>query len=264
MHALRAAPDLFRVGFAGVVAYRAEMVIWILSALLPLVMLALWNAVVADGSIAGFGAPEIARYFAATLVVRQLTGAWVFWTLEWEIRSGTLSAKLLRPLNPLWFWGVEMLAAMPLRLAVLAPVVVALALWRPDILTLPHWTALALFVPSVLLAWFLSFAFQALFGLLTFWLDRASGLFGLWFGVWALFSGYLAPLALYPEQAERVLRWLPFQSMLAVPVELLGGFTTAREALDDVTIQLGWSVVLLGLLVFTWRRGVRRYGAFGS
>ena len=49
---VRALPDLFRVGFAGIVAYRAEMTIWILTATLPLIMLALWNAVAAEGPVA--------------------------------------------------------------------------------------------------------------------------------------------------------------------------------------------------------------------
>ena len=48
-HLIRALPDMLRVGAAGIVAYRAEMTIWILSATMPLIMLALWNAVAADG-----------------------------------------------------------------------------------------------------------------------------------------------------------------------------------------------------------------------
>ena len=97
--AVRAMPAMFRIGFAELVAYRAEMVVWILSATMPLIMLALWNSVVAEAPIAGFGPTEITRYFAATLVVRQLTGAWLVWHLNWMIRTGGLSAKLLRPIK---------------------------------------------------------------------------------------------------------------------------------------------------------------------
>jgi ABC-2 type transport system permease protein len=76
-HTVRAAPTLLRIGFAEIVAYRAEMAIWVLTATMPLIMLALWNAVARDGPVAGFGQVEFARYFAAALVVRQLTGAWI-------------------------------------------------------------------------------------------------------------------------------------------------------------------------------------------
>ena len=87
----RALPAMFRIGFAELVAYRAEMVIWILSATTPLIMLALWNRVVSEAPLAGFGPTEITRYFAATLVVRQLTSAWLVWQLNWMIRTGSLS-----------------------------------------------------------------------------------------------------------------------------------------------------------------------------
>ena len=53
----------------------------------------------------------IARYFACTLVVRQLTSAWLMWELNQEIRSGSLSPKLLKPVNPLWGSALQMAAA---------------------------------------------------------------------------------------------------------------------------------------------------------
>ena len=57
---LRATPTLVRVGFARTIAYRAEMTIWILTALMPLVMLALWNAVAKDSPVAGYNQAQYA------------------------------------------------------------------------------------------------------------------------------------------------------------------------------------------------------------
>ena len=48
-HAARAFPTLFRVGLVEIVAYRAEFLVWILTTNMPLVMLAIWHAVAADG-----------------------------------------------------------------------------------------------------------------------------------------------------------------------------------------------------------------------
>ena len=44
-----------RIGFAEMVAYRAEFLVWILTTNMPLVMMALWNAVAADGPVGRFG-----------------------------------------------------------------------------------------------------------------------------------------------------------------------------------------------------------------
>jgi ABC-2 type transport system permease protein len=261
---LRAFPDMLRIGFAASVAYRAELIIWILTATLPLVMLALWNAVAAGGPVAGLGQPELARYFAATLIVRQLTGAWVFWELNYEIRTGALSARLLRPMHPLWWNAAAILGAVPLRLIVLAPMIAGLLWWRPELAVFPGWAALGLFVVSVALAWALTFLIQALFALFAFWLDQTDGLFGLYFAVWSVLSGYVAPLAIFPAWARGWLDWLPFRATLAVPVELLGGFVTTAEGAEGVALQALWTGVLLVAVGVAWRAGVRRYGAFGA
>ena len=49
--ALRASPTLLRVGFAEAIAYRAEMIVWVLATTMPLVMLALWTSVASDGPV---------------------------------------------------------------------------------------------------------------------------------------------------------------------------------------------------------------------
>lgn len=262
--AARAMPAMFRIGFAELVAYRAEMVIWILSATMPLIMLALWNSVVADAPIAGFGPTEITRYFAATLVVRQLTGGWLMWQLNWLIRTGGLSPLLLRPINPIVYEGVTTVAAIPLRLAVLAPMVAGLIVWRPELLAWPGGSAMALFAVSVALAWLLSFLIQGIFGMLAFWVDQSQGLFTVWLTFWMLLSGYIAPLEMFPAPVQAVLDWLPFRGMIAVPVELLGGFLSPREALFDIAVQLAWTLILWVAAAAVWRRGIRRYGAFGA
>lgn len=261
---LRALPDLVRLSVARVVAWRAEMAIWILTTTLPLVMLALWDAVAADGPVAGLGQPEVARYFAATLVVRQLTGAWIAWQLEWEIRTGGLSPRLLRPVNPIAHDAVLTAAAVPFRMLVLTPILALLVLWRPELWAWPGWAGFGLFLVSAALAWALSFLVQVLFGLLSFWLDKSMGLFAVYYSVWALLSGYVAPMALFPAWARGAMDLLPFRGTLAVPVELLGGFLRPADALPDLAVQAGWVVVLGGVAAWAWRAGIRRYGAFGA
>ncbi|MBN2798544.1 MAG: ABC-2 family transporter protein [Deltaproteobacteria bacterium] len=261
---MRLVPALVRFSTARVMAYRAEMVIWILSASLPLVMLALWNAVAAEGPIAGMGQGEMARYFAATLLVNQLTGVWIVWQLNYEIRTGLLSTQLLRPVHPLWHNAVWMMTALPIRALVMLPILGALLAWRPDLWVRPDPLMLPVFALSVAMAWALAFLVQATFAILSFWLDQSIGLFGVWYSGWALLSGYVAPLALFPDWAQRPLRFSPFRAMLGLPVELLGGFVSPREVGLDLAVQAGWVLGALVLVRVLWRRGLRHYGAYGA
>jgi ABC-2 type transport system permease protein len=261
---LRAMPELFRIGFAGAVAYRAEMVIWILSATMPLIMLALWNAVAAGGVVAGLDQTAMARYFAANLVVRQLTSSWVVWELNWEIRTGRLSPKLLRPVNPLWNSALQNLAVLPFRILILLPMLAALLWWRPELARLPELWEVPAFLVSVAMAWTLAFATQCAFAMLAFWIDQSMGVWGLYFGIWMVFSGYIAPLRMFPASIRDVLGYLPFRAMLSVPTELLAGMMTPAQAVPALGLQLGWVAVMIGVSGLLWTRGVRRYGAFGA
>ena len=261
----RATPEIARVSIARHVAYRAEMTIWILTSTLPLIMLALWNAVAEErGSVGGIGPADMARYFAATLIVRQLTGVWLLWELNFEIRSGRLSSRLLRPFPVLWPYAVWMVTAIPFRAGVLAPIIVGLALWRPDLLVWPGGPEAALFAASVVLAFAINFLMQACFGALSFWVDKTDGLFGVWFALWSLLSGYVAPLSLLPAFWRDVSFWLPFRAMLATPVELLSGQLRAADAGPAVAAQIAWLGAFSLLFSVLWRRGLARYGAFGA
>jgi ABC-2 type transport system permease protein len=261
---LRAVPDLLRVGFASIVAYRAEMVIWVLTASLPLIMLALWNAVAMGRPIAGYDQDALARYFAVTLVVRQLSAAWLVWILSYEIRMGALSAKLLKPVHPLVHHGVTMMSALPFRAVVLLPMVIGLIAWRPELVAWPGGAALVLGGFAIGVAFLMNFCVQALFGMLGFWVDKTDSVFGAWFSLWLVLSGYIAPLSMYPEWAQTPIRLSPFRGMLGLPVELLAGEVSASDGLVELAIQLGWLGLLLLAVRGMWRVGVKRYGAFGA
>src|SRR4029077_1967211 len=123
---VRAFPTLLRIGVAEVVAYRAEFLVWILTTNMPLVMLALWHAVAADGPVGRFDQARFTAYYLGVLVVRLATSNWMAWQMSMEIRDGTLSAKLLRPIHPLYAYAADHLSAVPMRIVVVSPIVVGL------------------------------------------------------------------------------------------------------------------------------------------
>lgn len=261
---LRALPTLLKVGFAEAVAYRAEFVVWLLSTNMPLVMLALWSAVARDAPIGRFGQQEFVAYYLATLVVRLLTGAWVIWELNYEIRQGTLAFRLLRPVHPLVVYATENVAAMPLRLLLSLPIALTLLftvghdhLTRDPLLV-------ALFPVAVIGGWLITFLAMALIGALAFLIDSATSLFEVWLGLFGIFSGYLVPLELFPRWIEVLSRFLPFRYMLAFPVEMIIGMTPRPAALRELAIQWAFVVGLVALVRVTWRLGLRRYAAFGG
>jgi ABC-2 type transport system permease protein len=262
--AAKAFPTLLRVGISEVVAYRAEFVVWILTTNMPLVMLAIWHAVAADGPVGRFDQRAFTAYYLGILAVRLLTSSWVVWQLSMEIRDGTLAAKLLRPIHPIVALSADHLSALPMRALVISPVVAILVAVAGDRLLRHDPLLVAVLGASLAGAWLLIFFTMVLMGSLAFFVESALGVFELWLGVHAILSGYLVPLEVLPGWLRRAADVLPFRFMLAFPVDNLVGLMSRRQALLALGAQWAYVVLFGALALHVWRVGLRRFAAFGG
>jgi ABC-2 type transport system permease protein len=261
---VKAFPTLLRIGVAEVVAYRAEFLVWILTTNMPLVMLALWHAVAADGPVGRFDQKQFTAYFLGVLVVRLATNNWMAWQMSMEIRDGTLSAKLLRPIHPLYAYAAEQAAAIPMRILMVSPIVAGLIVTVRDRLVRHDLRLALVLMASLLGAWLLMYFFMVLLGAVAFYVDSAIGVFELWIGVYGILSGYFMPLEVLPGWAIKVAAVLPFRFMLAFPVETLVGLLSPAQAVRQLGAQWLYVVVTAVFALRVWRAGVRRFAAFGG
>jgi ABC-2 type transport system permease protein len=261
---LRAMPALLRIGLAETVAYRAEFIIWMLTTTLPLVMLGLWTSVAAEAPFRGFESKDFVAYYLAALIVRNVTGNWAAWQINEEIRSGTLSMRLLRPIHPFAGYAATHLSAVPLRALIALPITVILLLSSARDVLADTPAELALFAVSLAGAWLLTLAIMVTIGALAFWIERSMGIFDVYMGVFAVLSGYLVPLALMPGWIQTVAEHAPFRYMLSAPVEILIGQAEGEAALRLVATQLGWAAGMVVVALATWRAGIRRFEAYGA
>lgn len=265
MRTLRAMPTLLRVGMVEAIAYRAEMVVWLLTTTMPLVMLGLWTSVADEAPFRAWATRDFVAYYLVALVVRNLTSNWVAWQIAEEVRTGAVSGRLLRPLHPFTGYLGTHLGAVPLRAAAVAPVIAIIFASSARGVLVTDVAHLALFLASIVGAWTLTFAVFLCLGSLAFFLDKAMGLIEMYFGVFAILSGYLVPLTLLPGWLQDVAAVLPFRSMLGDPVAIaIGRVPDVGDAARLVVQQWAWALALMLLATWMWRRGVRRYEAFGG
>lgn len=262
--AARAFPTLLRVGVAAALAYRAEMLIWMLTTTMPLVSLALWSAVAASAPVGRFGARDFSAYFLAILIVRQLTGSWLVWEMNMDIKSGALSQRLLRPIHPLFSYAAENLAALPLRAALCLPIAVVALVTTSGERLQPTALELGLWVLSLVGAWAINFFTMALIGSLAFVIDSSTAVFEVYLAAFMVLAGYLVPIELFPSWLSDLARVLPFRYSLAFPVELITGLLDPGRALTELAVQWAFAVASAAAALVAWRAGVRRFSAFGG
>jgi ABC-2 type transport system permease protein len=255
---------LLRIGFAEAVAYRAEMLVWVLATTMPLVMLALWTAVARDAPVGRYGQPEFVAYFLATFVVRQITGSWAFYEMNFEVKSGTLAMRLLRPVHPLLAYAAEGIAAMPMRVVVSLPVgvVALLVVGRTGMTHDPRlW---GLWCASIAGAWLITLLVNLAIGCLSFFVESSMKLMDAWLVFYFVLSGYLIPLELFPPGLRAIADWLPFRFQIGLPVELMTGAHSVRGAAILLARQWLWVAVGFAATGALWRRGLRQFESFGG
>ena len=123
---------------------------------------------------------------------------------------------------------------------------------------------LAWFAAACALGLLFEFLSQYLIGSLSFWIVQAQGVSAAFAFVKLFFGGYIVPLALFPEGLQAVVRWLPFQISVAVPVEILTGAATPEQAAFRMGVSAAWIGLMALAARWVWRSGLRSYSAVGA
>ena len=262
---LRALPTLLRIGVAETVAYRAEFVVWLLTTTMPLVMLSLWTSVADEAPFHGYGADDFVAYYLLALIIRNLTSSWVSWQLSDEIRSGVLAMRLLQPIHPYVSYAATHLSAVPLRALIATPVAIILLFTNGRIALTPDHVRLAMLLPSIALAWALTFSLLLTIGSLAFFIEKSQSILDVYFGLFTVFSGYLLPLSLLPSWLASIARIAPFRFMLSVPIEIATRADLTRGGAGMLVAgQIAWAIGMFALSLWTWRAGIKRFEAVGG
>lgn len=259
--ALRIAGALLSSQYAYMLEYRAEIALWALSGVLPLIMLAVWHG--SDGAAAAGLTPQgLGRYFLAAFVVRQFSVVWLIHVFEEDALQGKLSPQLLQPLQPLWRYLAAHVAEQATRVPFVALMLAGVLLLQRGLLWLPSPGQLLLAIAAIQAAFVLRFLLQTLVAMLCFWSERAAALDRLLLIPYLFLSGLVAPLESFPPAVRRMAEFTPFPVMVSFPAKLLAGEHVDVGA-GFLNIAL-WCAVLFPLSQLLWRAGVRRYSAMGA
>lgn len=262
---LRLYPNLLRVGLLQALAFRGQVVLWLLTSFFPLIMLAAWLSVAREvGEVGGFDSAGFVSYYVTAAVVNHFTVVWASWDWDRDIRTGELSVKLLKPLDPFHTHLAGHLGQKALVAALLLPALVVLAVALPA-LRYPIAPSAWLVVAAAVVAGFvLNLVMASAFAMLAFWSTQVRNLYQIWWGIGFFLSGWIAPLALFGESFRAVARVLPFRSSLGFPVELALGRLGTAAVVQGFGVTLAWTAAFGAAYRLLWRRGLRRYEAVGS
>jgi len=195
--------------------------------------------------VAGYDAHAVLTYTWLVQALLAASSIWGWREIADRVRSGDIAIDLTRPVD-LQLAGLAAdlgRALYHLLFRGIPPLLVGALLFG---LTLPSGPdAVAAFALSVVLAVALSYAFRFLFNLAAFWLVDARGVMVLSTLVATAFSGFLVPVAFFPDWLASMAYATPFPAMLQTPIDIFIGVSTGREAIAALAAQAAWLAVLL-------------------
>ncbi|MBI2192614.1 MAG: ABC-2 family transporter protein [Planctomycetes bacterium] len=272
MNTLRIYATVFRVSLSERLTYRFNFLIGVVFRFLPMVTtLFLWRAVyqtAPEGLTAQYTFAGIIAYYVLVMVARSFSAMpGLARTVAQEIRDGELNKYLVRPVDYLTY-------TLSLRLAhkavffLIATVPFAFVIaWLSRIgifAPWPGWPVFAAFLLALVLSFFVGFLLNVLFGLIGFWFLEINTFLFLYMMIEYFVSGHMFPIDLMPEAMARIFLWLPFQYEAYFPVAVFLKRYGPGELAIHLFIEMAWILGLWLLVIILYRRGLRRYGAYGG
>jgi len=189
----------------------------------------------------------------------------MLWNMDNEllelIASGNVAYELARPLSLYLFWFSRVLAFRIARTLLRCFPIFIIAFLLPGSwgFHLPRdLQALALFIPSLVLAAFIATALSMIICLLTFVSLNPYGA-RLFVGVAGEFlMGGIIPIPFMPPFLQRIVTLLPFRYTADFPFRVYSGHIAGTEALLGLAAQLFWLLAIIALGFCGFRAALKR------
>ncbi|HEY3763266.1 MAG TPA: ABC-2 family transporter protein [Verrucomicrobiae bacterium] len=257
------------IGIQNNLTYRFNYLTRTLFSFIPLfAMLSLWQKIYSGGSAShsGWTKAQMVFYYLMVAVVDVFTAVNEDdWQIAADIREGAISQFLLKPIDYLWYrlclffsgrLAFIMMAAIPLALFIFC--------YRSYFVLPANAAAAMVFPVSMLLTALLQFFISYGMAMLAFWLLEISTFIFILFAFEYIASGHLFPLSLLPAPLFHVIMFTPFPYQLYFPVSVYMGKITGTDLWSGLLMQFAWVLMAYTFARFMWRRGVRKYSAFGG
>lgn len=234
------------------------------SILYMLIIYYFWNAVYENRTaVADMSLQTMVTYVVMAMLLGQYV-AGVGDQLAGSIREGSVAIELMRPYDLLMkLVALDLGEKLSRTVRDSLPMLLIAYLFLH--INLPvSWEAAGLFAMSALLGVLIGAMFDLLTGVLAFWTVNVWGLRVLRDAILMFFTGSLIPISLFPAWLKQLSLFLPFQSMVYVPVSIYTGTISGMQAFLSIGMQLMWLIAIYLSVRLIWSNALRKVTIFGG
>jgi ABC-2 type transport system permease protein len=262
------------IGIQNNLTYRFNYLTRTLFSFIPLfAMLSLWRTIYgskgATATSSGYTEAEMIFYYMLVAVIDVFTAVNEDdWQIAADIREGNISQFLLKPIDYLWYRLCLFFSGrVAFIMMAFIPLAIFIFCFRNYFVLPANGTATLLFPISLVLTALLQFFISYAMAMLAFWLLEISTLIFILFAFEYIASGHLFPLSLLQAKfpaLEHALMFTPFPYQMYFPITIYMGKISGAQVVNGLLMQLLWVLLTYAFARFMWRRGIKRYSAFGG
>jgi len=234
-----------------------------------LVIIAVWFSIFRDLKteiVAGYSLPAMITYLLGAGIINSfILIASQGDEINDDINRGKLSGFLVKPLSVPFYWLSRDLCRRALTFILGMGEYLVIILILSNYFIPPFSLAnFFMFCLAVLLGGILHFFLFYIFSIIAFWMDQTWGPRFVIRVIMSIATGSLIPLSLFPANWQLVFNLLPFKFMAYFPLQIYLGKVSVSEIILGFSALLVWISALIGISVWIWEKGLKKYSAYGN
>jgi ABC-2 type transport system permease protein len=261
---------ILRISLVERLVYRADFFVATIFRFLPLVTtLLLWEAVYDSSGrdeLAGYSRHQMIAYLLLVQISRMFSSMpGLAAGIARDIRDGSLKKYLLQPIDMIsYLLSYRMAHKMAYIATTSIPYGLLFFLCRNFFDGFPDPLTFVAYVISLLLGFLIGFFFEAMIGMMGFWLLEVTSFLYVINTVSFFVSGHMFPLDLLPGFWVGLLKALPFHYLAYFPATVFLGKVQGIDLVWGLAIEVLWITIFVLLARRLYNFGLRRYSAYGG
>lgn len=258
--------QLFILSWQNGLVYRTSVILWRLRQFLSTIMaLTVWTVLFQSQSgLFGYDKSQMITYIFLVGILQSFILATALNGLAETVYSGNLSFHLLKPVNLFVYFFTEDIAD-KLKNVMFIIVETCLLFWlfKPEIV-FPPIEAFILFLLWTIGGVMLHFFIQLIFASLGFWSPETWGPRFLFFMFVDFTAGKMFPLDILPKFLKTAITLTPFPFLSFWQIRLFLQKLTPEQIIQQSVVLSFWVMLMGGLSVVLWKKGIKEYSAAGQ
>ena len=258
LNPIRKYMTIARVSVANAINYRASLISGFLAYTLYIyVFMGLWRAIYREGGVYGYTHVQIVWYLTMTELIGYFAGGVsIYRTMNDEVKSGAIAYLLGRPVHYIIYQLSNAVGQTLFNFASFGALAVVLGFAFVGPLPGFSFFNIPAILLSVILGFLLHYFFMMLIGLTAFFMEDNTAMYLIYSKI-TFMLGMFLPVEFLPSWLIPIAKSLPFSYVCWAPAKLFVNFSPGLF-MELIPVQLMWTALLFGCVMFCYRVGVRK------